>query len=210
MTAGLRARTGGFTLIEMLITLSLMLLTAGAVMASVAGGFRLWQRASSYNISEQAALLAFEGLRKDLHSAAPFALVPFSGVYDELSFAMVSGDRTRPKAPDQLGRHGYYLNGHHHVLCRSFVPFPQAGEVRLKDRCEVVLEDVQRLRFDYYGTKDTGGTGEPGWSESWEEAHAPDAVKISVTIQEGRRPSGSYSTVLGLLPAGKVQDDKES
>jgi hypothetical protein len=170
----------------------------------------VWRRAASYNVSEQAALLAFEGLRRDLHSAAPFALLPFSGVYDELSFATISGDRTRSKTPDQLGRHGYYLNEQHHVLCRSFVPFRKTGDIGLKERCEVVLEDVQRLRFDYYGVKDTGGTGGAGWSQSWEETHAPDAVKVSVTVQDGKQAPGSFSTIVSLSPVGHVSDDHET
>jgi hypothetical protein len=192
----------------MLITLSLIALASAAVMATVAGGFRVWTRASSYKVSEQAALLAFEGLRRDLHSAAPFRLLPFSGVYDELSFAAVSADRERAPAASHLGRRGYFLDDRHHVLCRSFALFREAGDVGVKERCEVVLEDVQRVRFEYYGLKGGGGTAEAGWSQSWEEPHAPDAVKISVTVQDGRQAAGSYATVISLSPAGRVRDEE--
>jgi prepilin-type N-terminal cleavage/methylation domain-containing protein len=204
--AGKVPGTGGFTLPEMLITLSLIALLAGAVVASVAGGFRVWGRATAYGANDQAALLAFENLRRDLHNAAPFALLPFSGAYDELTFAAVGRDPHEPDALKELGRHGYYLDEVHDVLCRSFVPYRLAREVRLKDRCEVVLEHVQRLRLDYFGAE--GETQEAAWTGGWETETAPMAVKISVTMQDGKRPATSHSTVVFLPPVGRSDDEK--
>ena len=199
-------RGTGFTLLEMLMTLSLLALLAGAVVASVAGGFRVWHRAAAYGANDQASLLAFEGLRRDLHSAAPFKLLPFSGAYDELTFAAVGKDPHEPEALKELGRQGYYLDEFHDVLCRSFVPYRLAREVRLKDRCEVVLDHVQRLRFDYFGAEQL--TQEAAWTQHWEAKVAPTAVKISVTLQDGKEPATSHSTVVFLPAVGRASDEK--
>jgi hypothetical protein len=191
----------------MLITLSLIALLAGAVVASVAGGFRVWRRVSIYGANEHASLLAFESLRRDLHNAAPFALLPFSGAYDEMTFAVVGHDPREPDAPDELGRQGYYLDEFHDILCRSFVPYRLTREVRLKDRCEVVLEHVQRLRFDYFGLEKQEETAEAAWSQGWDAKTSPMAVKISVTMQDGTQPATSHSTVVFLPPVGRSNDD---
>ena len=198
-----RLRRSGFTLLEMLITISLMALLAGGVVATIAGGFRVWRRAAVYGISEQASLVAFERLRRDLHNTAPFALLPFSGTYDEMTFAVVGHDPQVPDSPEELGRQGYYLDGLHDVLCRSFTPYRLAREVRLKDRCEVVLEHVQRLRFDYFGAESGKETTEPSWSRSWDAKVPPAAVTISVTVQDGTRPASAHSTVVFLPPVGR-------
>ena len=200
----------GFTLLEMLITISLMALLAGAVVAAIAGGFRVWRRASAYNVNEQASLVAFEGLRRDLHNVTPFRLVPFAGAYDEMTFAVVAHDPQMPDAPDELGRQGYYLDEFHDVLCRSFAPYRLAREVRLKDRCEVVLEHVQRLRFDYFGAESGKETTEPSWSQSWDAKVPPAAVTVSVTVQDGTRPASAHSTVVFLPPVGRSKDDHET
>ena len=199
-------RPRGFTLLEMLITISLMALVAGAVVASVAGGFRVWRRVAVYGVHEQASLLAFEGLRRDLHSAMPFKLVPFSGAYDEMTFAAVGRNPHEPDAVKELGREGYYLDAVHDVLCRSFAPYRRSDEVRLKDRCEVVLEHVQRLRFDYFGAEQ--GTQEAAWTQSWDAKTAPMAVKMSVTLQDGREPATSHSTVVFLPAVGSNSEKK--
>ncbi len=191
----------------MLITLSLMALLAGGVVAAIAGGFRVWRRASAYRVNEQASLVAFEWFRRDLHNAAPFALLPFSGTYDEMTFAVVGHDPQMPDSPDELGRQGYYLDEFHDVLCRSFAPYRLAREVRLKDRCEVVLEHVQRLRFDYFGAEQGQETAEASWSQGWDAKVPPTAVTVSVTIQDGKQPASAHSTVVFLPPVGRSSDD---
>ena len=190
----------------MLITISLMALLAGAVVAALAGGFRVWRRASAYNVHEQASLLAFDGLRRDLHRTTPFKLLPFAGSYDEMAFAAVAHDPHQPEAEHELGRQGYYLDEPNDVLCRSFVPYRQVGEIRLRDRCEVVLEHVQRLRFDYFGLAQAGETTAAGWSQGWDRQAAPLAVKISVTMQEGKQPATAHSTVVFLPPVGPTDE----
>lgn len=203
-----RGRRGGFTLPELLITTSLLALIIGAVVAAVVGGFRVWGRAKAYGANEQASLIAFEQLRRDLHNAAPFALLPFAGAYDELSFALVSRDARTPRAPREIGRHGYYIDDRRNLLCRSFAPYRLTREVRLKDRCEVALEHVQRLRFEYFGA--SGQTGEAVWTQSWDAATPPIAVKVSLVLQDGREPSTSHSMVMFLPAVGTRPDVDES
>jgi hypothetical protein len=205
----------GFALVELLITTSLMALVVGAIVAVLSGGFRVWKRALEYGTHEQASLIAFEGMRRDFHNRRRFALVPFEGNYEEAGFAAVShaephghgprqGVDPRPDTPREIGRLGYYLDGHRHLLCRSFVPYRLMRRVRLRDHCDVVLEDVQRVRFEYFGSPSGVDADESAWSTRWESPDPPLAVKTSLVIQEPGQPATTHTSIVYLAhPSGE-------
>ena len=105
----------GFTLLELLVTTSLMALVGGATVASLGGGIRVWERTVKFGSRQQSVLLAFDRLRRDLQNVRRFHLVPFKGEYDAFQVAAVEGQ-------DELGARGYFLDERRHLLCRSFVP----------------------------------------------------------------------------------------
>jgi type II secretory pathway component PulJ len=197
----------GFTLPEVLITTALLVMIIGAVLAAVSGGYRVWGRTAEYGVNEQASLVAFEQMRRDLHNAAPFRLIPFAGARHELTFAVVSREPGAAQAPREIGRHGYYLDEQRDLLCRSFAPYRLSREVRLKDRCEVVLEHVQRFDVEYFGAPSQ--TAEAAWSEDWEADTLPAAVKVSVVLRAEAQPASSHAMVM-FLPALRVGRDDET
>lgn len=192
-------RRGGFTLVELLIVASIMTFVSGVIVATLTGGFRVWARASDYGVHEQAGLIAFEGIRRDVSNARQFVPIPFEGSASELSFAAVApyGD---PSAQPELGQLGYYVDLRRGLLCRSFIPYRLMQRMRLRDRCEVVLETVQKARFDYYG--DEAGSGDASWGTSWDAAAArPSVLKLTTTVEAGRGQS-AVRTLMVALPGG--------
>ena len=185
----------GFTLVELLITTSLMALVGGATVASLAGGVKVWERVAEFGVNDQAALVAFTRMRGDLHNARRFHPIPFEGAYDQYTFA--AADRNDPAAsdPEEIGRLGYFLNERRHLLCRSFVPYRLMRGTGLTDRCQVMLEHVERVRCRYFGT---GAAGSPNeWTDHWQSQDPPLAVTCEATLSSSPKPT-SYSLVVYL------------
>jgi prepilin-type N-terminal cleavage/methylation domain-containing protein len=195
----------GFTLVEMLIATSLMALVAGTIVAALAGGFRVWRRASEFGSHEQASLVAFDGVRRDLHNIRRFALVPFEGVYDQFTFPAAGQEVSDPAAPQEIGRLGYFLDERHDLLCRSFVPYRLVKRVRPRDRCQTLLEGVQRVRFEYFGAQEHTETA--SWSQRWESTTPPLAIRAALVIQENGQPPTTHSFVV-YLPTTSQDDEK--
>ena len=193
-----------FTLVEMLITTSLMTLVAGAIIAVLSGGLRVWSRASQYGVGQQASLITFEQLRKEVQNHRHFALVPFKGAYDAFEFPSAGQLTPDPETPQEIGRLGYYLDSRQHTLCRSFAPYRLTRHLDLADRCEAVLHDVQRLRFEYFGVPE--GQGDANWSGSWESAAAPSAVKVSMMVGPDPQRATTHTVLIYLGENGPSHD----
>ncbi|MBI4342932.1 MAG: hypothetical protein HY599_06160 [Candidatus Omnitrophica bacterium] len=180
----------------MLITTSLMTLVAGAIVAALTSGLRVWQRASEAGTATQSALVAFDQLNKDMRSYRRFTLVPFDGAYDAFTMPMVQRSSPDPSASKELGGLTYFLDKRRQALCRSFVPYRLSRRLRPRERCEPVLDHVTRLRFEYFGAEQPEASAD--WSGSWESGDPPMAVKVSFTVEEpGHRPT-SHSWLVSL------------
>jgi hypothetical protein len=195
-----------FTLVELLIVTTLMTFVSGVIVATLTGGFKVWARATEYGVHDQASLIASEGIRKDLASARRFRLIPFTGAYDEVSFPVVARFGSDASAPQEIGRLGYYTDSRRGLLCRSFVPYRLANRIRLRDRCEVVLEGVQKARFDYFGSET--GEEDAGWSSSWESDVPPQSVKLSTTLDAGNRRTIARTALISLPSAPSVEKEE--
>ena len=197
----------GFTLVELLVTTSLMALVGGATVAALAGGVKVWQRTVELGTSQESALITFDHLQRDLHNCRRFTPMPFDGAYDRFSMAAVDRVSPHEETPAEIGHLGYFLDEHRHLLCRSFVPYRLMGEHRLTDQCQPVLEGVMRARFSYFGT---GDKGETGWSSSWESKRLPLAVKAELTSQEPGLAATTHSFIIYLGRQDAPSDDKKS
>ena len=173
-------------MVELLVTTSLMALVGGATVATFSAGMRVWERATTFGVGQQASLLALDEIRRDLQNVRRFEPLPFRGSYDRYEFATVERDRSSSaEEPAELGRLGVFLDERRGVLCRSFVPYRVARRARLTDRCQVMLEGVRRVRFRYFGTDQ--GRGTTDWFERWGSADPPAAVTCEITVEEHRQ-----------------------
>jgi hypothetical protein len=195
----------GLALVELLVAASLLALVTGAATAALGAGVRVWRRAAGLGGREQAVLVGFHRIRSDLLNARRFAPVAFAGRGDSLQLAALGPSSLEAEEPiEELGRLGYFLDARQHLLCRSFVPYRQARSVRLRDRCQPLLEDVSRIRLRYYGIDPDRGEGR--WTSRWEFEAPPLAVRLSAWT--GRAGGEAQHTLLVSLTGSPIPDEE--
>ena len=206
-----RAPLRGLTLVELLVTLSMVALVSGTVVATFAGGLRVWERVKSHSTQSQWLQLAYDQLRRDLHNVRRFAPIPYEGGYDTLAFpTVISTSTPEGVAVSEIGQAGYFLDEARHTLCRSQHPYRRLRSARLRDTCQPVMTGVTRLRFSYYALNPDNQTTE--WLGSWSSAEPPLAVKIELRCREEAANSPVDHTLIVRLPLtmGPVKEPKTS
>ncbi|MBI3011075.1 MAG: hypothetical protein HYY58_01090 [Candidatus Omnitrophica bacterium] len=198
-----RLKATGLTLVELLVTLALLAAVIGTVAATFAGGVRVWERLEARGTRDQWVQVALEQLRHDLHNLRAFEPIGFEGSYDEFAFpALVPVDVEGAPSHDEVGRLGYFFDQIHQRLCRSRHSYRTLRGHRVKDACDTVLAEVDRLRVRY-GALDPD-TNVLTWSESWSSAEIPLAVKIEVGYRDASTQRSASRSLLVLLPAASI------
>ncbi|MFZ1547994.1 MAG: prepilin-type N-terminal cleavage/methylation domain-containing protein [Candidatus Nitrotoga sp.] len=190
-------RSAGFTLLELLIAMSLL----GFILALLYGGMRLGSRswdAGEIRTENSTHLALLQGfLRRELSQITPFHWkkkidmnLAFIGQPDSIKLVAPIAVR--------LGTGGLFLislelaqdNDVGQLVMRRAIP--EAGSVdftALENAEKIVLADhVEELSFAYFGaeTKDA----EPQWQDQWgnldSQQHLPYLIRVRVKFSNGR------------------------
>lgn len=187
----------GFTLIEVLISASLVVVMGATVVGLIMGGLRVWQRTDTLGTREAWVQVAFDQWRRELRSMAHFKPIPFTGAYDSCAFASTHNDT--------LGATRYYFDSPRQRLCRTQQPYPQ-WRARRETSCSALLQDVQQVRFSYYAPRTETGGGT--WAGAWAASDAPpQAVKLTVTYRPaGARDPVTYESLVYLPGQPRIEE----
>ena len=189
----------GFTLVELLVTVALVSLIGATVVAAVSGCLRVWGKVSAHGDTTSWAEVTFAGIRHDLHNIKTFTPINFKGEYDTMRFpAVVRSPLSDGEEIPEIGQVGYYFDNQHKRLCRAQVPYRLMRRAHLKDRCDAVMNHVNRVRFSYYKPKTD--TGEAGWGTAWEAVEPPIAVKVEVNYDERTMGKVNPEVLLVAVP----------
>lgn len=187
---GRRRGAAGFTLVELLVAMTLIGLISVALFGGLRFGARAWE-AGNDRVESFAQLEVVQSLlRRELNLAVSLlgsdGRFSFEGEPERLLF-------TAP-GPANFGLGGYYLfelasrdNGPRQDLMLRWRIYRAEQEVRLDDPAteeRALLEGVESLEIRYFG--DPEGQGEPDWEEKWEEQERPPGlVQIRVAFPQG-------------------------
>lgn len=195
-------RARGLTLVELLVTVSFVVLVAAAVAATFAGGMRVWGRLQAHGIQGLWLQVALAQLRQDLRNARHFTPIPFEGRHDRVSFpALLPATADAETAVWELGQRGYFFDGHRRTLCRAQQPYRLLRQTRLQEACQPVLTDISQVRFSYY--KVESATATTSWQDSWSSTELPLAVRCEVSYGDPLTHRPHTQSLLVHLPLAR-------
>lgn len=181
----LREGRSGFTLMELLIALSVLSLLMLLLTGGLRFGSRAWERADHVSNVRQEIDLGRAFLTRHLKAAYPM----MGGKVDGISSVRFDGSARNlvfvTTAPRQLKNHSFV------EISLSLVPHGGAVQLRVVGRevgansmstalfDETVLSGIKSLSLSYYGASTAGGTEK--WSTDWKtKSRPPKLIKVAI------------------------------
>ena len=181
-------RDAGFTLVEILVAMTLLALAAGMMFEGLGSGQRLWAGEAARTARGESVEAAQTALRARIEQLRPVTRFAGSAIYADvdgadrrLAFIAPPAAAQRPAA---ARRYQLALSEQGDLVLGS-EPLVDAG-VGADYTDEVLLRDVGGLDISYYGPDPKGGA--PQWRSDWtHRATPPQLVKIKLTFRSGDR-----------------------
>jgi len=193
----------GLTLIELLVTLSLLSVTMMIAFSIFSGGSRIWQRSQCESNQALEASVLFQDLRVHLRSYQAFSKLEFKGEPDQVTVpALVPSSRRNADGVMEPAQIIYYLKGDEGILCRATQPYRLIRKNRYKElACTQLMSGVEKMRFHYYGYNETSKDHQ--WRSSWDES-LPLAIKVELTYNDKCSEDHVTQKQTITLPSGRV------
>jgi general secretion pathway protein J len=197
----------GFSLVELLVAITLLSLLSGILMGSLHFGLKAWERGTAHSDQVGNSMVAQQFLRRALEDAYPFfsagdptrRRVEFAGNADSVSFlapataALGGGGRSRITLSVRRQQ-----QGRADLMVRAE---PELGGQAAASADTRLLANVESVEFAYFGK----GRGDraPVWHNRWaEEIALPQLVKVGV-----RFPAGDARTWPDLVVPPRIGAD---
>jgi prepilin-type N-terminal cleavage/methylation domain-containing protein len=207
----------GFTLIELMVSASILGMIGLVILTTFASGFHVFERVQAYGGLQADILLSLEEMERDLGSTFAFTGMAFEGEAKRITFPavieVVEVIEDEEAIASSVGQISYYLKGDtdQKILMRDEWNYSQAAaKNKSEDDRSGFFIYVKDLEFSYYSVDEE--TREGSWEESWAEEEAlPAAVKIKLTYEDRGGDIELIRTV--LVPAvqipGEVEESEE-
>jgi general secretion pathway protein J len=225
-----RLSTTGFTLIEVIVTLTVL----GFILLIIFGAFRLglsaWERGESIKEEYQKVRIITQLISQQIKSIVPYKIktqktegnyLAFEGKAHSLKF--VSALPIKAKQPEGFvyaiyefkeggSEGGRLILYEQRVLNRDFFEEEPREELAVS-----LLEGISNVRFEYYQEEDQVKNRKEGWVEEWnakEEKGLPKAFRMTITHpayrQAGKngktKGENSSFTVLASIPSYRFEE----
>ena len=205
----------GFTLVEMLVSLTLLAMAAALMLEGLGSGQRLWAgeaartaRGETIEAAQSLLRTRIEGLRPTTRFDATTAYADVDGAKGQLVFVAAPGDPDQPAAARRyrlaLGDRGDLLFG--------AAPAQVDASAAPAYTDQVLMRDVEGLDISYYGPDPSGAA--PHWQADWSRrASPPELVRIRLALKDGDRrvwpdliihPAATVDTLCTIDPSTGV------
>ncbi|MBI5212970.1 MAG: prepilin-type N-terminal cleavage/methylation domain-containing protein [Nitrospirae bacterium] len=189
-------REKGFTLLELLIAITILSLIAVIIGAGIRLGIRAWERGEADNDNSQKIRYFSERFSRQVKSVYPYQIeidgekaIAFKGKSDSIFFVTSSVAHSE----GGLKWIAYFLKDDNLIVQEGDLPDKKVMEKVFKEG-EIFDSGVSELKFEYFSSKDKE------WKKSWDsKTDLPGAVKIS---------SDSLPSMVIAIPLG-LKDEKK-
>ena len=171
-----RRREKGFTLLEVLLAMTILSLIAVIIGVSLKLGIRAWERGESDADDSQKLRYIVERLSQQIRSAYPYQMlidgekaIAFKGKSDSVFFVTSSVKSSE----GGLKWISYFVEEGSLMAREGMLPDKQVMEKITKEGKDLDI-DASGLKFEYFSSKDKD------WKESWDsKTELPGAMKIT-------------------------------
>jgi general secretion pathway protein J len=212
----------GFTLIEVVITLTIL----GLICLIIFGAFRLglsaWERGESVKDEYQKVRIVSQLITQQVKSAVPYKIKPQEAEGDYLAFEgdarslrFVSALPIKGKQPEGFvyakyefkeegSEGGRLILYEEKALNKDFFAEEPKEELGVS-----LLEGVSSVRFEYFREEDPLNNQQEEWVEEWrakDEKRLPKALKMTIIRKNQKGTEEPPITVLASLPANRFEE----
>lgn len=176
----------GFTLLEILLVVSLLAVVAGAVMASFVQGARLFERLN-VSLADEENAFVLEKLSRDLKNGVRYSLVPWEVRDDSISFPSLPAAAGDPADAVPV-RVEYRIDPARREIVRTETAYPYD---RTAGRSEVVGRRMQSLSFAVIRESEESAPSDVTVSVEYGDPQRLKFLKKHLIIPCGYREAGS-------------------
>ncbi|MGD0189606.1 MAG: prepilin-type N-terminal cleavage/methylation domain-containing protein [Rhizomicrobium sp.] len=181
----MRPVDGGYTIVEMLVSLMILGMLGTMMLSGVSAGRRVWERTDALDSAVEEVAGAQMLLRQRIEHVYPvtvFETLPptsdFDGESSTVTFVAPPRDAQSPSA---LRRYKLWLSPQGELVLSSVSTV--SAHPTVADENLVLLAGVQALDLAYFGPD---SKGDPGWSLQWsKQPMVPSLIRVHVAFGRG-------------------------
>ena len=212
----------GFTLVEVMVTLSIL----GFILLIIFGAFRLglsaWERGEFIKEEYQKLRIASQMISRQFKSIVPYKIKSKKAEGDYLAFEgkahtlkFVSSFSLKARQPEGFvlavyefreggNEGGRLVLYEQRALNKDFMEEPPPEELAVS-----LFEGIAEVRFEYYQEADAEKNQAGGWVEEWnarEQKELPKALRMTLTPKKGQgKKEEAPFTILTPIPSYRYE-----
>ena len=162
-----------FTLVEMLVVVTLLSILSLTVYATFASGMRLWQRIQDSGLSSNKTVLGLEKFTSQMRQALDFPKIGCAGKSNAVAFGFLSDT--------EILKITYFLE--EKSLFRKEESFKDILAEKEQAKARKLISDIEDLKFSFAYPEE--GKDQYSWKDTWnKEEGMPAIVKIELKTKD--------------------------
>jgi len=197
-----RRKEQGFTLIELVVSLTIFSVISLSIYSSFAGGISVWRKAQEFSSVYQTARLLLDDIAMELKNAVKVSGTEFNGGPRRLSFITLrqASHGASARRDTQIAKVTFEVlrdpSASGYALFRR-----QASNLKVRGEAELIVGSLSSLDFQYTYINSVGEL-QP-WATVWKMSdELPLGVKITLNI------GGTQFTKMVFIPHGYREEEK--
>ncbi|MFH0985951.1 MAG: prepilin-type N-terminal cleavage/methylation domain-containing protein [Candidatus Omnitrophota bacterium] len=172
----------GFTMIELLITASLVAVLSVAVFSVLMRGMDVWKRVRSMDRAEDDVRLDLDKFSRELRTSFDFTPIVFTGEKGQIMFSTYLRAFDGEGLPmEALGKVTYFYSPEEKTLFRRQENYSDLFHPK-RATFEKFIAPVEEAVFTYYAFNPAKQKFE--WKEKWNEPSRPAGVRLTLAIPD--------------------------